>query len=78
MYFAVVVLTVGTHFAYPAYLPSGGFLALRWPRTILLHVPPVVGSIGVVAVRLCALSSPWKRRMASNQGGEYPVCRDQV
>ena len=36
MYLAVVVLTVGTHFAYLVYLPSGGFLALRWPRSILI------------------------------------------
>jgi Protein of Unknown function (DUF2784) len=48
MYSGVVVLTVGTHFAYLVYLPSGGFLALRWPRTILLHLPTVVWGIGVV------------------------------
>jgi hypothetical protein len=58
IYFAVVVLVAGTHFAYLGYLPSGGFLALRWPRTILLHVPTVVWGIGVVWLHFpCPLTS---------------------
>ncbi len=67
MYFAVVVLTVGTHFAYLVYLPSGGFLALRWPRTILLHMPTVVWGIGVVGLHFpCPLTSleQWARTRA--------------
>ena len=67
MYFAVVVLTVGTHFAYLVYLPSGGFLALRWPRTILLHVATVVWGIGVVRLHFpCPLTSleQWARPRA--------------
>ena len=67
MYFAVVVLTVGTHFAYLIYLPSGGFLALRWPRTILLHVPTVVWGVGVVGLHFpCPLTSleQWARTRA--------------
>ena len=34
MRFAAVILTVGAHIAYLVYLPSGGFLALRWPRSM--------------------------------------------
>ena len=67
MYFAVVVLTVGTHFAYLMYLPSGGFLALRWPRTILLHVPTVVWGAGAVGLHFpCPLTSleRWARARA--------------
>jgi hypothetical protein len=66
-YSAAVVLTVGTHFAYLIYLPSGGFLALRWPRTILLHVPTVLWGIGVVWLDLpCPLTSleQWARTRA--------------
>ncbi|MEA2202911.1 MAG: hypothetical protein QOI89_3619, partial [Solirubrobacteraceae bacterium] len=33
-YGGTVALTVGAHFGYLLYLPSGGFLALRWPRSI--------------------------------------------
>lgn len=55
---AVVALTVGAHFAYLFYLPSGGFLALRWPRTIWLHVPTVLWGIGVVVLGFpCPLTS---------------------
>ena len=67
MYFAFVMLTVGTHFAYLVYLPSGGFLALRWPRTMLLHVPTVVWGVCVVKLDFaCPLTSveQWARTRA--------------
>ena len=66
-YFAVVIVTVGAHFAYLIYVPSGGFLALRWPRTIWLHLPAVCWGVGVVALRLpCPLTSleGWARARA--------------
>lgn len=66
-YVAVVAVTVGAHLAYLLYVPSGGFLALRWPRTILLHVPAVAWGVAVVALRLrCPLTSveSWARRRA--------------
>jgi uncharacterized protein DUF2784 len=66
-HFAVVVLTVGTHFAYLVYLPSGGFLALRWRQTILLHVAAIGWGIGVVLLHFrCPLTSLelWARRQA--------------
>lgn len=66
-YAAVVVLTAGAHFGYLMYLPSGGFLALRWPRTILLHVPSVAWGVGVVGLHLrCPLTSleRWARARA--------------
>jgi len=64
---AAVVLTVGAHFAYLGYLPSGGFLALRWPRSIVLHVPTVLWGVGVVAFGLpCPLTEleRWARARA--------------
>jgi Protein of Unknown function (DUF2784) len=45
-----VVVSVAAHFAYLLYLPSGGFLALRWPRSIWLHVPTVAWGLGVVVL----------------------------
>ncbi len=68
VYFAAVVVTVGAHFAYLIYLPSGGFLALRWPRTIVLHVPAVAWGVAVIGLRLpCPLTSleSWARRRAN-------------
>ena len=37
MYIVLVWLVVAAHFAFLIYLPAGGFLALRWRRTIWLH-----------------------------------------
>lgn len=67
LYAAVVAVTVGAHLAYLLYVPCGGFLALRWPKSILLHVPAVAWGVAVVALRLrCPLTSveSWARRRA--------------
>ncbi len=67
-YFGAVVVSAGAHLAYLAYVPSGGFLALRWPRTIVLHVPAVAWGVAVVGLRLpCPLTSleSWARRRAN-------------
>jgi uncharacterized membrane protein (GlpM family) len=62
---AAVVLTVGAHLAYLIYLPSGGFLALRWPRSIALHVAAVIWGVAVVAVGLpCPLTELEQRARA--------------
>ncbi|WP_244167985.1 DUF2784 domain-containing protein [Mycobacterium paraffinicum] len=66
-YVAAVVVTVGAHLAYLAYVPVGGFLALRWPRTIVLHRAAVAWGVAVIALRLpCPLTSAesWARRRA--------------
>lgn len=63
-YFAVVVVSAAAHFAYLIYVPSGGFLALRWRRTIWLHVATVCWGVAVVTLRLpCPLTSleEWAR-----------------
>ncbi|CQD20874.1 hypothetical protein BN000_05054 [Mycobacterium europaeum] len=67
-YVAAVVLTVGMHLAYLAYLPVGGFLALRWPRTITLHRAAVAWGVAVVTLELpCPLTAleSWARRRAA-------------
>ncbi len=67
LYSATVVATVVAHFAYLLYLPVGGFLALRWPRTMVLHVPAVAWGVAVVSSELpCPLTSleSWARRGA--------------
>ena len=66
-HFAGVVLTVGAHFAYLIYVPIGGFLALRWPRTIWLHLASICWGVAVVALPLrCPLTSleDWARARA--------------
>ncbi|TVS85576.1 DUF2784 domain-containing protein [Mycobacterium helveticum] len=66
-YAAVVAATVGAHLGYLIYLPSGGFLALRWPRTRWLHLVTVCWGVGVAALGWsCPLTSleRWARARA--------------
>ncbi|OBK27847.1 hypothetical protein A5634_21925 [Mycobacterium asiaticum] len=67
-YFGVVIATVVAHLAYLIYLPSGGFLALRWRRSLWLHLPAVCWGVGVVALKFpCPLTSleSWARERAA-------------
>jgi len=67
LYLSAVVATAGAHFAYLIYLPSGGFVALRWPRSLWLHIPVVGWGVGVVALGLsCPLTQleQWARARA--------------
>lgn len=63
--FAVLVwLVAAAHFAFLVYLPSGGFLALRWRRGIWLHLAAVLWALASVAVGLwCPLTAleQWAR-----------------
>lgn len=66
-YAAVVAVTAGAHLGYLIYLPSGGFLALRWPRTRRLHLAAVCWGAGVAALGWsCPLTSleRWARARA--------------
>ncbi|BBX48871.1 DUF2784 domain-containing protein [Mycobacterium cookii] len=65
---ATVGLTVGAHLAYLAYLPSGGFLALRWPRSIALHIPVVLWGIGVVVFELPCPLTELEQRLRMRAG----------
>jgi hypothetical protein len=66
-HFAVVIVSAGAHFAYLCYLPCGGYLALRWPRTIWLHLASVAWGLLVVTLPVpCPLTSleDWARARA--------------
>jgi Protein of Unknown function (DUF2784) len=67
-YFAVVVFSVCAHLAYLVYVPSGGFVALRWPRTTRLHVASVCWGVLVVMLPVpCPLTAleDWARARAA-------------
>ena len=69
---AAVVLTVGAHLAYLVYLHSGGFLALRWPRSIVLHIAAVIWGVGVVVFELpCPLTE--LERLCRARAGMDPL-----
>jgi hypothetical protein len=65
---ALVVLVVAIHFAVLGYVISGGFLALRWRRTIWLHLVFVAWAAAIVAMPrlICPLTyvENWARRGA--------------
>lgn len=63
----VLVLVVAAHLAFLIYLPLGGFLALRWRRSIWLHMLAVAWALGsVIAHYGCPLTDVerWARRRA--------------
>lgn len=67
-YAIVVAATAAVHFAFVGFGVLGGFLALRWPRTIWFHVPVVLwcGSIEIVDF-VCPLTwlEEWARARAA-------------
>ncbi|GBE66678.1 hypothetical protein MFM001_31400 [Mycobacterium sp. MFM001] len=72
MYESVVALAVATHFAFIAYLVVGGFVALRWPRTIWLHVPAVLWGVAITTAHLdCPLT--WVERWGRAKAGMPPL-----
>jgi hypothetical protein len=57
-YTIVVVVTVAVHFAFVGYGVIGGFLALRWPKTIWLHLPVVIWCVAIEVVDfICPLTA---------------------
>jgi hypothetical protein len=58
LYTTVVAVTAAVHFAFVAYGVLGGFLAIRWPRSIWLHVPVVVWCVAIEVVDfVCPLTA---------------------
>jgi hypothetical protein len=66
-YTIVVAVTVAVHFAFVGYGVFGGFLALRWPKTIWLHAPVVIWCVAIEIVDfVCPLTAleRWSRERA--------------
>jgi len=75
MYHSVVALAVVAHFAFLCYLVVGGFVALRWRRTIWLHVPAALWGIAITMAHLeCPLT--WLERWSRAKAGMAPLPPD--
>lgn len=75
VFVALVGVAVLAHSAFLAYLPSGGFLALRWRRTIGLHVAVVLWGVGSVVLHFtCPLTD--LERWARARAGMAPISQD--
>jgi hypothetical protein len=60
-----------THFAFLAYVVFGGFLAWRWPRTIVVHLVAAGWGLYVITAHMvCPLTyaENWSRRQAGEAG----------
>lgn len=68
MYQIAVVLIVASHLAFVGYVVVGGFLAVRWPRTLWLHVAATFWAVLIVVGHLdCPLT--WLERRARAAAG---------
>jgi hypothetical protein len=71
----VVAVVVVAHFAFIGYLVVGGLVALRWPRTIFLHILAVVWGVGSLSLHLqCPLTD--LERWARARAGMAPLPSD--
>ena len=68
MYFTVVLLAVTAHLAFIVYLVVGGFVALRWRRTIVLHVFVVIWGVASVILHFSCPVTTIERRGRLNAG----------
>jgi hypothetical protein len=72
MYQTAVVLIVALHLGFIGYVVVGGFLALRWPRSIWLHGAAVLWAVLIVVAQLdCPLT--WLERYARARAGMTPL-----
>jgi hypothetical protein len=63
---------IGLHFAYMIYLIIGGFLAWRWPRTIVLHLAAAGWAAASITFHLnCPLT--WAQNQFRDLGGLAPL-----
>lgn len=71
MYRLLADATMVLHFGFLGYVTLGGFIAWRWPRTIVAHVAAVAWGVLIVVFKLdCPLTGPedYFRRKAGQQG----------
>lgn len=72
MYLFIVAATVAAHFAFVVYVVVGGFLALRWPRTIWPHLAAVAWAAANAYLAVpCPLTE--LERWARREGGMEPL-----
>jgi hypothetical protein len=70
-YKVLTTVILVTHFAFLAYVVFGGFLAWRWPRTVVAHLLAAGWGLYVITAHMvCPLTyaENWSRRQAGEAG----------
>ena len=71
LYEGLATTALVVHLLFLGYLALGGFLAWRWPRTVLLHAAVVLWGVGSVVIGYaCPLTAveSWARARAGRAG----------
>ena len=71
-YHLVVTATAVAHFAILVYLAVGGFIAWRYPRTLVLHAVVVLWALGSIFVRYPCPLTAWEQ-WARERAGLAPL-----
>jgi hypothetical protein len=65
----LAIAVIGLHFGYLAYLVAGGYLAWRWPLSLVLHLIAVAWGVLVIVTKApCPLT--WLQNTLRELGGE--------
>ncbi|PQM50405.1 DUF2784 domain-containing protein [Mycolicibacter virginiensis] len=75
MYQIAVVLIVASHLAFVGYVVVGGFLAVRWPRTVWLHGAAAIWA-GLIVIGHLDCPLTWLERRARAAAGMAPLPAD--
>jgi uncharacterized protein DUF2784 len=61
---------IAVHYAYLGYVLVGGFLAIRWPRTIAVHVLAVTWAVVIVTTKVPCPLTALQNQFRENAGGQ--------
>jgi hypothetical protein len=68
---ALADVIVVVHLAYLVFIPTGGFLAWRWPRVVWAHLAAVALAVVSVTVHFDCPLTTWEQSLR-RRGGQVP------
>ncbi|MFC4334800.1 DUF2784 domain-containing protein [Salininema proteolyticum] len=61
-------IVMAVHFAFVVYVPLGGFLAWKWPKTWFLHVPATIYALAIVTWDFTCPLTPLENHLRERAG----------
>ena len=68
MYVALADAVLVVHLAYLAFIPLGGFLALRWPRVVWAHIAAVAVALVSITIGFDCPLTTWEQSLRRRGG----------